>query len=139
MATASFTTPIPATTSPDAVISTLHNHELYIKTTTPTLITYKLVSGTPELGQACEYEVTDKRPVGSATYKLTLTNVNDGINAVVNAKPPTGQLAVKSAWRVVEGNLKEEVDIEGNMLTKKMAKGNVEKSRPEQHKVFIQA
>lgn len=33
----------------------------------------------------------------------------------------------------MDGQLTEEVEIDGNFMMKKMAKGNVEKTHPEQH------
>ncbi|KAI1340909.1 hypothetical protein F5Y15DRAFT_36022 [Xylariaceae sp. FL0016] len=135
----SISTPLPAGASPDALISSLHIHELYIKTTCPQLISYAHVSGTPGIESPCVYEVTDKRPIGQTTYKLTLTNRSDGIDAVVDGKAPTGALMIKSQWRVAAGKLEESVEIESNMLMKKMIKGNVEKSHPEQHQGFLTA
>jgi len=81
--------------------------------------------------------VTDKKPIGQTTFKLTLTNVADGIDTLVNAKPPVGTLTISGKWRVVDGTLREEVEIEANVLVKKMAKGNVEKSHPEQHLALL--
>ncbi|RWA06937.1 hypothetical protein EKO27_g8156, partial [Xylaria grammica] len=57
------TTPLPAGATAQAVVENLHNHELYIKTTCPQLISQKHVSGTPGPDQPCVYEITDKRPV----------------------------------------------------------------------------
>ncbi|KAI1505647.1 hypothetical protein F5X99DRAFT_404681 [Biscogniauxia marginata] len=130
-------TPLPAGTTPQAVISALHNHEVYIRTTCPQLISYSHVSGAPEVGQPCEYEVTDKRPIGQTTYKLTLTNQSDGIDAVIDGKAPTGAMLIRSQWRVRGDSLEEAVEIDSNMLMNKMIKGNVEKSHPEQHQDFL--
>jgi len=137
--TTSVTTPITEGTSPAQVIAALHNHELYIKTTCPSLVSYNLISGTPssDSSEPCVYEVTDKKPIGQTTYKLTLTNRPDGIDTLVNAKPPVGTLVIKGKWRVQDGVLREDVEIDANMLMKKMARTNVEKSHPEQHKVLI--
>jgi hypothetical protein len=71
------------------------------------------------------------------TFKLTLTNQTDGIDNLVNAKPPVGTLTISGKWRVVDGKLVEEVTIEANMLMKKMVKGGVEKSHPEQHNTIL--
>lgn len=131
--TATITTPLPADCTPEQAIRVLHNHELYIKATCPALISHKLISGTPEVGSPCVYEVTDKKPMGQTTYKLTLTNQVDGIDTLVNAKPPVGTLTITGTWRVTDGVLKELVVIEANMLLKKMVKGNVEKTHPDQH------
>ncbi|KAF2440083.1 hypothetical protein P171DRAFT_435895 [Karstenula rhodostoma CBS 690.94] len=114
----------------------------------PGLISYAFLSG--DKTTEATYSVTDKKPIGQVhpthtptthiltppkqtTYKLTLTNVPDGINSLVNAKPPVGTLTIAAKWRVAEGQLVEEVEIEGNMLVKKMARGNVEKTHPGQH------
>lgn len=75
-------------------------------------------------------QVTDKKPIGQTTYKLTLTNQPTGLDSLVNAKPPIGALNINSKWRVVEGNLVEEADIDGNMITKKMGKDTVTKEHP---------
>jgi hypothetical protein len=131
--TASVSTPLPANVTPAAAIAALHNHELYITATCPSLISKTLISGSPNIGEPCVYEITDKKPLGQTTYKLTLTNQPDGIDALVNAKPPVGTMTITGTWRVADGVLREDVIIEANMLMKKMAKGNVEKSRPEQH------
>lgn len=74
--------------------------------------------------------MTDKKPIGQTTYKLTLTNQPTGLDSLVNAKPPIGALNINSKWRVVEGNLVEEADIDGNMITKKMGKDTVTKEHP---------
>ncbi|KAK8251258.1 hypothetical protein IWZ00DRAFT_230556 [Phyllosticta capitalensis] len=137
MSTTSISTPLPAGVTPEQVIKALHNHELMIKTLSPTLISHELESGDPS-GTAT-YSVTDKKPIGQATYKITLTTVPDGVDSLIDAKPPTGQLKVDSKWRVVNGELKEDVEIDGNMVTKKMAKGNVEKQHPEQHASLLEA
>jgi len=117
-------------TSPAAVIDCLHNHDLMVRVLSPTLISYELTSGDPSSGPTI-YSVTDKRPVGQMTWKLTLTNQPEGVDSKVDAKPPMGSMIVESQWRVVDGVLREEAMIEGNMLTKKMARGNVEKQHPE--------
>ncbi|KAI5924113.1 hypothetical protein F4810DRAFT_719368 [Camillea tinctor] len=137
-------TPLPPGTSPQAVIFVLHNHELYIRTTCPQLISYELISPgpaatpPPSLNHAAVYSVTDKRPIGQTTYTLTLTRVADGVDAVVDGRAPGGgALAITSRWRVRAAVLEEQVEIESNLLMKKMVKGNVEKSHPEQHRGFL--
>jgi hypothetical protein len=135
--TATVSTPLPANCTPAAAIAALHNHENYITVTCPSLVSKKHISGSPNIGEACVYEITDKKPLGQTTYKLTLTNQPDGIDTLVNAKPPVGTMTITGTWRVVDGSLKEEVVIEANILMKKMAKGNVEKSHPEQHLVLL--
>lgn len=81
--------------------------------------------------------MTDKKPIGQTTYQLTLTNVADGIDTLVKAKPPVGTLTISGKWRVANGVLKEDVVIEANTIIKMMAKGNVEKSHPEQHLALL--
>ncbi|ETS83900.1 hypothetical protein PFICI_05776 [Pestalotiopsis fici W106-1] len=135
----SISTTIPAGTSSQSVIAVLHNHDLYIKTACPQLISYKLVSGTPALNEPCIYEVTDKKPIGQTTYPLTLTNREDGIDAFIDAKAPTGAIRLESKWRVVGEKLEESIRIDSNMLMNKMIKGNVEKSHPAQHQGLLQA
>jgi hypothetical protein len=73
------------------------------------------------------------------TYKLTLTNTPTGVDSLVNAKPPVGILTIAGQWRVADGKLSEDVEIDGNFMMKKMAKGNVEKTHPEQHTKLIEA
>ncbi|KAK7918023.1 hypothetical protein PG985_009897 [Apiospora marii] len=115
------TTPIPSSVSRDAVLAALHDHDRYIRTTCPQLISYTHVSSNPAAaadGLPCEvYEVTDKRPIGQTT------------------------MTIKSRFRVLEGapqnTLEERVAIDSNMLMNKMIKGNVEKSHPEQHQKFM--
>lgn len=75
---------------------------------------------------------------GQTTYKLTLTNVEDGVDSFVNAKPPVGTLTIAGKWRIKDGNLVEDVEIDGNFMMKKMAKGNVEKTHPEQHTKLLE-
>ncbi|KAF1978736.1 hypothetical protein BU23DRAFT_186737 [Bimuria novae-zelandiae CBS 107.79] len=125
------TTPLPANIDAGTLIATLHTHDTMIKALCPGLISYEFVSG--DKNSEATYSVTDKKSMGQTTYKLTLTNVNDGIDSLVNAKPPVGTLTISAKWRVVKGELVEEVEIDGNFMMKKMAKGNVEKTHPEQH------
>jgi len=129
--TTTVSTPLPAGLSPETVLKTLHNHDLYIKATCPQLISYKLIEG--DAATKATYEVTDKKPIGEATYKLTLTNVDDGIDTLVDARMPLGSMKVSGKWRVADGALKEEVEIDANIAVKKLVKGNIEKSHPEHH------
>ncbi|KAK8076690.1 hypothetical protein PG994_003962 [Apiospora phragmitis] len=143
------TTPIPTSVSRDAVLAALHDHDRYIRTTCPQLINYAHVSSNPatsttrEEGLPCEvYEVTDKRPIGQTTFRLTLTDrPGEGIDALIEGKAPTGSMTIRSRFRVLEGapqsTLEERVAIDSNMLMNKMIKGNVEKSHPEQHQKFM--
>lgn len=135
----SISTSIPAGTTAAGVISTLHDHERYIKITCPQLISFKHVSGSAEMGAPAVYEVTDKRPIGQTTFTLTLTNRADGIDAHIDGKAPTGAIDIKSKWRIAGDKLQEAVVIDSNMIMNKMIKGGVEKSHPEQHQGFITA
>ncbi|KAI1488640.1 hypothetical protein F5X96DRAFT_671452 [Biscogniauxia mediterranea] len=137
-------TPIPAGISPQAVIAALHNHELYIRTTCPQLISYHKLPAPPSSSSSsspdtCSYEVTDKRPIGQTTYKLTLTRQRDGTDALVEGRG----LVIASRWRVrvrddgAAATLEESVEIDSNVLMKKMIKGNVEKTHPEHHQGFF--
>ncbi|KAF2996218.1 hypothetical protein E8E13_002455 [Curvularia kusanoi] len=120
------------------VIAALHNHELMIKTLCPALVSYAFESG--DASTSATYSVTDKKPIGQqTTYKLTLTNVPDGVDSMVNAKPPVGTLTIAGKWRVTGGKLTEDVVIDGNFMMKKVAKGNVEKTHPEQHAKLLEA
>ncbi|KAJ3946195.1 uncharacterized protein N0V96_004555 [Colletotrichum fioriniae] len=134
-------TPVPAGVDRNAVLSAIHNHDLMVKTLCPALISYNLESGSVGVGQSATYSVTDKKPIGQTTYQLTITNLEDGVDTLVNAKPPVGTLVITGKWRIVNEAagliLREEVDIEANMLMKKMAKGNVEKTHPEQHAALL--
>lgn len=133
-------TPLPAGTPEQSVIASLHDHDAYIRTTCPQLISQKHLSGTAGAGGAgepCVYEITDKRPIGQTTFKMTLTNVVDGVDAVVEGKAPTGSMVVRSRWRVRGGRLDEAVEIESNIVTRKFIKGNVEKDHPEFHQYVV--
>jgi hypothetical protein len=131
MATTSIYTPIPNHISRDHVLAAIKNHDLMIKTLCPRLVSYELLSG-DSTGEAV-YSITDKKPLGETTFKLTLTTVEDGINSLVDAKAPVGAFIVTAKWRVVDGVLREDIEINANMLAKKMVRGNVEKSHPELH------
>ncbi|KAF6809119.1 hypothetical protein CSOJ01_07091 [Colletotrichum sojae] len=135
-------TPVPAGVDRNQVLAAIHNHDLMVKTLCPALISYNLESGSVGQGQSATYSVTDKKPIGQTTYQLTITNLEDGVDTLVNAKPPVGTLVIQGKWRVLEGAsgglvLQEDVEIEANMLMKKMAKGNVEKTHPEQHAALL--
>ncbi|CAN9167586.1 unnamed protein product [Alternaria alternata] len=119
------------------VISALHNHDLMIKTLCPALVSYAFESG--DKATSATYTVTDKKPIGQTTYKLTLTNVPEGVDSLVNAKPPVGVLTISGKWRVAGGKLSEEIDIDANFMMKKVAKSNVEKTHPEQHMKLLEA
>jgi hypothetical protein len=138
------------------VIAALHNHDLMIKTLCPALVEYHFESG--DKSSQATYSITDRKPIGQVrlhtyatiedsctntclqtTYKLTLTNVSEGVDSLVNAKPPIGVLTIAGKWRVAGGVLSEEVDIDANFMMKKVAKSNVEKTHPEQHVKLLEA
>jgi len=131
--TTTISTPLPADVQPSALIKLLHNHETYIRTTCPQMISHELESGVVSGTEPCIYRVTDKKPIGQTTYTLTLTNTADGIETFVNAKPPVGTLKIAGKWRVLDGKLTEEVDIDANMVMRKMIKSNLEKSHADHH------
>jgi hypothetical protein len=139
-ATTTVTTPLPADITPVAVIKILHDHDAYIKLTTPLLVSYKLESDETSAADGTGvaiYTVTDKKPIGQVNYKLTLTNVGDGIESLVNAKTPMGALTIKTKWTVLEGTITEDVEVEANFVMKNRVKGNVEKSHAEFHLELI--
>ncbi|KAI1397842.1 hypothetical protein F4819DRAFT_490183 [Hypoxylon fuscum] len=141
------TTPLPAGCQPVGVLAYLHDHQAYIRITCPQIISHRRLSG-PTISvvvpndEPCAFEVTDRRPTGQTTYKLTLTNKPDGIDSLVEGKAPTGTMAIKTRWRVRSdaeaGNvLDEEVEIDSNMITKKIIKSNIEKGHPVYHQTFV--
>ncbi|KAK2614762.1 hypothetical protein N8I77_001565 [Diaporthe amygdali] len=136
---ATITTTLATGVKEEAVIASLHNHEVYIKVTCPHLIDYKKISGEPAVGQSCVYEVTDKRPIGQTTFRLTLVNQPKGIDATVDGKSPTGSIHIESKWSVTSGRIEESIAIDSNAIMKRMIKGSVEKSHPEHHQSFVQA
>ncbi|KAI3394462.1 hypothetical protein diail_2654 [Diaporthe ilicicola] len=136
---ATVTTPLTAGVEEEAVIASLHNHGTYIKITCPQLIAYKKISGEPAIGKSCVYEVTDKRPIGQTTFRLTLVNQPKGIDATVVGSAPTGSIHIESKWSVTSGRIEETITIDSNAIMKKMIKGSVEKSHPEHHQSFLQA
>ena len=119
MATTNVTTPLPPSLSPDALIQVLHNHQAMISALAPGFTDSQLVSGDPSAFSPCVYNVTAPTPMGKSTYPLTITNVSDGADTLVQPKPPVGKLEIKARWRVVDGKLREDVEIEGNFMTKK--------------------
>ncbi|KAI1191006.1 hypothetical protein F5B17DRAFT_454455 [Nemania serpens] len=137
----SITTPLPADTTSQAVVATLHDHDTYIKTTCPHLLSQTHVCGTPGPGpgRPCVYNITDKRPIGQTTFKMTLTNVAQGVEAVIEGRAPTGAMTVTSKWRAADGQLHEAVEIESNLVTKKLIKANIEKTHPDFHQEFFAA
>jgi hypothetical protein len=131
--TCTIKTTLPENVSAPALIKILHDHDTYIRTTCPQLVSYELESGDVTISEPVVYRVTDKKPFGQTTFTLTLTNTSDGLETLVNAKPPVGTLVIKGLWKVAEGTLTETVDIEANFVMKKMVKGNVEKQHAEHH------
>jgi hypothetical protein len=156
MPTSHISTPL-AGVSPVVAIAALHNHDLMIKTLCPALVAYNFESG--DKTSCATYSITDRKPIGQVcstpfskflpdlitdtvsqtTYKLTLTNVSEGVDSLVNAKPPVGVLTIQGKWRVKNGELSEEVDIDANFMMKKVAKSNVEKTHPGQHVKLLEA
>ncbi|KAH7406666.1 hypothetical protein DE146DRAFT_399547 [Phaeosphaeria sp. MPI-PUGE-AT-0046c] len=136
MPTSQISTPIAGTPAA-IVIAALHNHDLMIKTLCPALISYHFVSG--DKATQATYSITDRKPIGQTTYTLQLTNTPTGVDSLVNAKPPVGVLTISGKWRVENGLLSEEVDIDANFMMKKVAKSNVEKTHPEQHVKLLEA
>lgn len=67
-----------------------------------------------------------------------MTNTPDGVESLVVAKPPMSTLTINGVWRVRHTHLTEDVEIDGNLIFKKMARSNVEKTHPEQHAKLIQ-
>jgi hypothetical protein len=148
MPTSHISTPL-AGVSPAVAIAALHNHDLMIKTLCPALVTYNFESG--DKSTCATYSITDRKPIGQVrriplprfnsslftnsvsqtTYNLTLTNVSEGVDSLVNAKPPVGVLTIQGRWRVKNGELSEEVDIDAN--------SNVEKTHPGQHVKLLEA
>ncbi|KAI0445497.1 hypothetical protein F4803DRAFT_548221 [Xylaria telfairii] len=119
------------------VINRLQNHDTYIRTTSPDLVSQKHISGIQELNHPCMYEIVDIRGFGRIKFGLTLTNVVDGVNAVVEGRAPTGSLKIRSEWRARAGKLEEVVEIESNFITKAIVKKNVDKEHLEFHRRFV--
>ncbi|RYC59064.1 hypothetical protein CHU98_g7155 [Xylaria longipes] len=127
---------LPTDVSEKAMINSLHNHDLYIQTTCPNMKSCMHVSGTPKLDRPCVYKITDRRAFGEVTFVLTLTNMAEGVDAVVEGKTPIGSMVVRSEWRVCARRLKEVVGIESNPFTKNIVRKNIEKSHYGFHKHF---
>ena len=163
MATACIKTPIPSQVTAASLIQILHDHQPIIDALAPGNTASKLMSGDPAaMGTPCVYNITAPTPIGTSTYPLTITNLLGGVDTLVQPKPPVGKLEIRAKWRVANGELKEDVEIDGNFVTKRfvlltvprqrilgssdevltyiyrMAKGNVEKNHPGQHGVLIE-
>ncbi|KAI8932296.1 hypothetical protein NX059_010492 [Plenodomus lindquistii] len=119
------------------VIAALHNHDLMIRTLCPALVSYAFESG--NMRAQATYSITDRKPNGQTTYRITLTNTSFGVDSLVNAKPPVGVLTISGKWRVSGGQLIEDVEIDANFMMKKVAKTNVDKTHPGQHVKLLQA
>lgn len=116
---ANVTTPLPAELDPQAVIGILHDHTAMINALAPGNTDAQLISGEPSGNEPCVYHVTAPTPMGKSTYPLTITNVADGADTLVQPKPPVGKLEIRGKWRVAGGKLTESVEIDGNFMTKK--------------------
>jgi hypothetical protein len=132
------TTLIPDGVDWKALVETLHNHDLMVRTLCPQLISYEHEDGIIGIDSPVTYSVTDQKPLGEATYQLILNNVEYGVDSLVVAKIPLGTLVISSNWRVGEDDdeqlvLSEVVEIEANMVMKKIVQANVDKTHPSVH------
>lgn len=119
MATTNVTTPLANGVTPERLIEVLHDHKAMIDALAPGNTDAQLVSGDPVGTGPVVYNVTAPTPMGKSTYPLTITNVADGADTLVQPKPPVGKLEIRAKWRVMDGKLKEDVEIDGNFMTKK--------------------
>jgi hypothetical protein len=121
MATTCVKTAVPSNVNEAALIQILHTHKNIIDALAPGNSAATVVSGDPSaIGTPTQYSITAPTPVGTTqTYPLTITNVADGIDTFVQPKPPVGKLEIKSRWRVANGQLTEDVEIDGNFMTKR--------------------
>lgn len=120
MATTSVKTSIPSNVSEASLVRTLHNHQSIINALAPGNTAATIISGDPaSIGSPTQYNITAPTPVGQSTYPLTITNVADGVDTLVQPKPPVGKLEIKAKWRVANGQLTEDVEIDGNFMTKR--------------------
>ncbi|QDS70213.1 hypothetical protein FKW77_006942 [Venturia effusa] len=127
-------TALPKDLSPETLIAALHNHELYFKLSDPDVISTVLKSGDPsKIGEACVYTVTSK--AHTADYQVT--SQADGLDTKAAVKSPVGTLNITTKWRVADGTLKEDIEIEANFVMRKMAKGPTEKNAEETHRKFL--
>jgi hypothetical protein len=119
MATTSVKTSLPPNVTEASLIQTLYHHQYIIDALAPGNTSAKIISGDPAaIGTPTEYSVTAPTPIGTTqTYPLTITNVSDGIDTFVRPKPPVGKLEIKTKWRVANGQLTEDVEIDGNFMT----------------------
>ena len=120
MATTHIKTPIPTHITPVSLIQILHSHQPIIDALAPGNTASKLTSGDPAtLETPCVYNITAPTPIGISTYPLTITNLLDGVDTLAQPKPPVGQLEIRAKWRVANGELREDVEIEGNFVTRR--------------------
>lgn len=120
MSTTSVTTPLPSNVTEPALIKVLHSLPNIIDALAPGNTSAQYISGNSSMnGSPCVYHVTAPTPVGTSTYPLTITNLADGVDTLVQPKPPVGKLEIKAKWRVEKGKLVEDVIIDGNFMTKR--------------------
>jgi hypothetical protein len=121
MTTTCVKTAVPSNVNEAALIQILHSHKNIIDALAPGNSAATVVSGDPSaIGTPTQYSITAPTPIGTTqTYPLTITNVTDGIDTFVQPKPPVGKLEIKSRWRVANGQLTEDVEIDGNFMTKR--------------------
>lgn len=158
-ATAVIKTPLPTGVEDEDIIASLHDHALMINMLCPQLIECVMTAG--EKDRTATYAVTDKKPFGKVsnqavffnrisqsfgrnltgnqtTYHLTLTNNKEGVDSLVVAKPTMTTLTIAGKWRVEGSHLIEDVEINSNLVFRNMAKTNVEKTHPDQHKMLLE-
>lgn len=133
--TTTIVTDLPQGFPAENVLAAFHDHALIISVNED-LIEYNQASGDPT-GKA-EYNVTEKRPLGKSTHELTMVNKPDGLDTFITAHPPFGLMKINSQYRVVNGQIKEDVSIEANRAMIGTVKGNVEKSHKEWHQKIIE-
>jgi len=121
MATTSIKTSIPSYITEASLIQTLHDHQPIIDALAPGNTASKLTSGDPTaLGSPSVYSVTAPTPLGTSTYPLTITNLLGGVDTLVQPKVPVGKLEIRAKWRVANSQLVENVEIDGNFVTKRL-------------------
>jgi hypothetical protein len=121
MATTSIKTSIPSHVTEASLIRILHDHQPIVNALAPGNTACKLMSGDPAAMESpCEYSVTAPTPIGTSTYPLTITNLPDGVDTLVQPKVPVGKLEIRAKWRVANAQLVEDVEIDGNFMTKRL-------------------
>jgi hypothetical protein len=122
------------------LIAALHNHFLYLKISNPDLVSSYLSSGPspPSINSPCIYSVTSKSKGGVHTVEQEFVNYPKGVDTHVSIQLPVGgTMTIRAKWRVIDGILKEEVEIKARYLVQKIARGPMEKIVSEQHKTFF--